>query len=310
MQVEVDLVLGRCGRAPGLAAAEIVGAVARSGFFGIATPSCCRMSLNSEGLSGPRTKLERATKHIEELQPILKAFLDSRPYKIETKRDRERGLIYYLTSVGEPPAEMAAIVGDVLQNLRSALDYLAFRLVCIGVNGPVKPWEIAYPVADEATKYPSLRDRKVRGARQEAINAINATKPYPGGNDALWRIHRLNNVDKHRLLIAVGSAFRSADIGGQMSRMMAKHWAETHPGAPPLPTLSVFFNVADRMFPLKIGDELFIDAPDAEVDEQLEFRFDVAFGEPGVMDGEPIRETLRDMVDLIDRLIAGFAPFV
>jgi hypothetical protein len=32
---------------------------------------------------------------------------------------------------------------------------------------------------------------------------IDQIQPYPGGNDALWSLNRLDNLDKHRLLIPV-----------------------------------------------------------------------------------------------------------
>ena len=40
--------------------------------------------------------------------------------------------------------------------------------------------------------------------RQEAVKAIDRLKPYGGGNDFLWRLHGLNNIDRHRLLFTVG----------------------------------------------------------------------------------------------------------
>lgn len=36
-----------------------------------------------------------------------------------------------------------------------------------------------------------------KGMCPKAIKAIDALKPYKGGNDALWRIHELDNIDKH-----------------------------------------------------------------------------------------------------------------
>jgi len=47
-----------------------------------------------------------------------------------------------------------------------------------------------------------------------AINAIDTTEPYQGGKGhSLWVLHKLNNIDKHRLLITVGSAYRSFNVG-------------------------------------------------------------------------------------------------
>lgn len=41
----------------------------------------------------------------------------------------------------------------------------------------------------------------------------------------------------------------------------------------------VFIRTADRTFPLKVGEELFIDGPDALVDEKMRFRFEVVLNE-------------------------------
>jgi hypothetical protein len=54
---------------------------------------------------------------------------------------------------------------------------------------------------------------------------------------------------------------RSADIGALMSSQMLPF-----AGRYPTPILSAFFKVADPMFPLKAGDELFTDLPDAKTE--------------------------------------------
>lgn len=61
----------------------------------------------------------------------------------------------------------------------------------------------------------------MNGARQETFEAIDALKPYKGGNDPLWMLYRLNNIEKHRLLITVGSMLHSLDLGAHASKMMA-----------------------------------------------------------------------------------------
>jgi hypothetical protein len=63
------------------------------------------------------------------------------------------------------------------------------------------------------------------------------------------------------------------------------------------------------MCPLKPGDELFIDGPDAEPNDEMEFRFDVAFSEPGIPD-EPVAETLQKMAVDVENLIVTFKPLL
>lgn len=263
-----------------------------------------------ERLATIRIKIERAKEHIRQIETEVRSFLMTNPYIVRTKRDPQtRKLIYYLVSVRDTPARMSAIAGDVLHNLRSALDHLAYHLVLVGGGTPSK--QTYFPISDDAATYKTEQPGKVKGIRPDAIKAIDAIKPYGGGNDTLWCLHRLDNVDKHRLLITIGSAYRSVNIGPHMHRMMMRTWNDAgFADADKIPMLDVFLNPADRMFPLKAGDELFIDAPDAEVNEQMQFRFEVAFGEPQVVEGEPLIETLHQMIDLVDNIVLSFRPFL
>jgi hypothetical protein len=266
-----------------------------------------------------RPKIERAKLHIRDLEIAIQAFRDSNPYPVGTKRDPQtRQLIYYLLSVRETPFTIAAIVGDVIQNLRSALDHLAYQLFLVGPGGIAgnSSKHVYFPIYDSATIYTNATKHKarpggvVKGLRQDAVNAIDAIEPYKGGNtdksDTLWRLHTLNIIDKHRLLINVGSSrFGSVNVAPAMQRVIDAdpNWPEWAKGVT-LP--NIFLRPAETLFPLKAGAELFIDLPDAEANEKLDFRFEVAFGEPQICEGQPIVETLQHMADLVDSLVSSF----
>ena len=57
-------------------------------------------------------KVERAKKHIRDLEVEVRAFLESNPYLIGTKTDRQRPheLIYYLVSVRDTPQSITTTV--------------------------------------------------------------------------------------------------------------------------------------------------------------------------------------------------------
>lgn len=210
------------------------------------------------------------------------------------------------------PIHIAGIAGDILHNLRSAFDHIAYRAVSVGLGrAPAKPWEIEYPIADSAGEYPALRDRKVKGARKDARDAIDATKPYRGGQDVIWRINKLNNIDKHRFLLTVGSAFRAINFRS-VFETAARGMKYTRPdGIERISGRDVTYpdfwiKSADRMFPLKMGDEL--PSPNIDPDKKMEFTFDVAFGEPQIANGDSLIETLQHMVDVVDALLPGFGP--
>jgi hypothetical protein len=256
-----------------------------------------------ERLALIRLKIERADKHIGDLQEAVRSFLDSNPYKVDTKRNPEtRKLIYYVASVKPVPVCIATITGDILHCLRDALDHLAQQLYLVG-TGNAKGFrdQTGFPISSSAKDFKTGLLRKVEGMRQDAIEAIRAIEPYAGGQGAdLWTFHRLNNIDKHRLVVTVGSSFRSVDIGPHMARIVK----DIFPAEFAMPSL--FIRPADNLFPLEAGKELFIDAVDAEPNEKMQFRFDVAVNEPGVIEGKPILETLVQLSDRINGVVESF----
>jgi hypothetical protein len=275
------------------------------------------MSMSAaEKLFGVQLKIERAKQHIVDLEGTLRAFYDSKPYKVGAKHDTQtRKLIYYVASVEDTPPRIALVAGDALQNLRAALDHLAYQLLLDGTGGEVTPKQlknIAFPIFDSATKYKSESPRKVQGVRKDAVDAIDAIEPYKGGKGhQLWVLHELNNTDKHRLLITVGSAFRSVNLGAHMWPAMQRSIRELlGNNEAVVPVLDAYFRPADRLCPLKEGDELFIDAPDAEVNEKMDFRFDVALGEPQVIQGEPLVETIHHLADFVDNIATQFGSLL
>ncbi|MBA5865836.1 MAG: hypothetical protein GDA67_03955 [Nitrospira sp. CR1.3] len=255
-------------------------------------------------------KVDRAKEHLATISADLRAYLDSKPYAVGAKRAPDtRRLIYSVAGVRPTPLRISAVLGDAIHNLRSALDHLAYQLVWVG-SGKKPSSHVYFPIADDRARYIEQRRQQLKGATPTAIATLDALMPYKGGNDALWRLHKLNNVDKHRVLLTAGSAFRSVNIGAHMSREMQKHLA-----SPPMadkfsgmPAVDLFLRPADRLFPLKTGDELLIDGPDAEMNDKLEFRFEVAFGEQDIAFGDPIVETLTSMVQLVEDILPKFEP--
>lgn len=251
-------------------------------------------------------KLDRAKDHQRDLEVEVRRFIDGNPYAVETKRDpNNRRLIYFVARAKEVPPKISAIAGDVLQNLRSALDHLAFELFKRG-GGTGDGKHVYFPIFDDAAAYVSGSPGKTAGMKPDAVNAIHATKPYKGGNDVLWKLHRLNIVDKHRSLFTVGAAFRSVDLMASILEMMKATAPEMAKFAwPPF-----FVRPGDRMFPLKVDDELFVDLPDANVSPTMQFRFDVALGEPGIVEGEAIIDALQQMIDEVGSTIRQFEPLL
>ena len=153
----------------------------------------------SDELIGARLKVDRAKQHVLDLHSDIRIFLDSDPYTILVENDAKTGDEVYRVQVNaNPPLDWGVRLGEILHNLRSALDLLAWQLVVEGQAAPTS--KTAFPISNTAKQFRSRGLRKVKGASDRSIRLVEALKPYQGGNDALWWLHKLSIEDKHHLL--------------------------------------------------------------------------------------------------------------
>lgn len=253
-------------------------------------------------------KIKRAKEHTTELQRQMRSFLETNPYKVGYKHDSAtRKLIYYVTSAEPTPDCLPLVAGDVIQNLMSALDHLAYQIVCRDTNdSPPNPNWIYFPVADDAQKYEAKKNGKMQGASADSFAAIDALKPYKGGNDPLWALYRLNNIEKHRLLLTVGSQAAGINLG----QLMVGHLGASFPAeaVAAFESMNIFLNPADKGFPLRSGFELYIGAPDEKPNPKQQFRFNVAVNEPGIAEGKPLLDLIAEFTTLAEGIVTNLTP--
>ena len=261
-------------------------------------------------LEGLRVKTNRANQHIAELDKAVRVFLDSHPYEVFPNHNfQTRKMEWHLTRADEIPPQISAIAGDAIQNLRSALDHLAWQLVL--TNGGIPRSVTGFPITASAQEHTSAKSRRrVEGMRQVAIDAIDALKPYQGGNETLWRLHCLNNRDKHRLLLSAVSALTEHHLLPSQREEIIGIYFGSYPDATEAPDLQgVFIKPTAALFPLEVG-KVFLSIPDSEMENNFTFRFGLAFNEPGVVAGEPVLETVKQFADLVTEIINVFAPLL
>jgi hypothetical protein len=263
-----------------------------------------------EQSAGIRGKISRARAHLLDLEVEVGKFLATNPFPLATKRNPDtQQLVYYVASVRDPPTAIALIAGDLVQNLRGALDHLAHRLVVVGRGDPGPFAYVYFPIGTTQENYEARKARYTAGMTVDTLKALDDLRPYKGGNDPLWRLNELSIIDKHRLLIAVGARVRSIDLGYYMTEMMAKNapaWAKN------APALAAFFRLADMECPIREGEEVFIDQPGAEPLGNLPVRFHVALCEPDVLGkgSDSIVETLRPIVEAVEDVFSAMKPFL
>ena len=122
-----------------------------------------------------------------------------------------------------------------------------------------------------------------------AKQIIDQIEPYQGGHgEALWFLHTLDIADKHVVLVSV-----STNIAKTVQLQMT----------PELTEFSVLFSAPG----LKEGAVLGEVSGNSEANQRINFTFDIAFGQSGRFEGEPVVETLTKLSDFVERIVNYFA---
>jgi hypothetical protein len=247
-------------------------------------------------------KLERAKRHLTDLQNAVRAFFDTKPYKFSGKPNTQtHKTVYTMDSVELIPAEIPLIAGDVIQTLRSALDHVAYQLFRRGPGGKGDSKHIYFPIAENKLKYDKQKGGQTSGMSSQAVAAIDVIQPYGGGNNVLWHLHALNKIDKHRLMLTAGSAVRSVDFGAYITKTAPKESPLS------LANLSFFLKPADNDYPLEVGTIVFTDIGLEAI--ELPIEFEIVLYEKRIVEGKPLLETVHAMIVAVEKVIADLRPF-
>jgi hypothetical protein len=244
-------------------------------------------------------KLDRAKQHVDDLEAEIVAFHRTNPYPLVTEDDPQTGK--RMVKIGSDPAPIPnavpLILGDAVHTIRSSLDYFAYAAV------PTPSPQTMFPIVrgsrvPRPAELQSLVGGKVQGASKQLRKALCDLQPYLGGNgEYVWLVNHLDVIDKHRLLVTIGIAYRSF---GFDAAVMLRGTSERTKNLAPFP---VFIKPAER-YPVEAGTPLFgADSEFFEKDPDLKFAFEVAFGEPQILVGEPVVPTLRRLLDEVDGLL-------
>jgi hypothetical protein len=118
-----------------------------------------------------------------------------------------------VTHVGPPPdlIRWAVIIGDCINNLRSALDHLinAFTKVSAIYTPTGKKERITFVIIDDPDEFTKARKKALIGFSDQFASTLEALQPFrrkhPALPPPLSMIRDLSNADKHRLLQVAGA---------------------------------------------------------------------------------------------------------
>jgi hypothetical protein len=250
----------------------------------------------SHPLDGCRAKLQRGGQHFRALHQEFTAYWKRAPYRIVEDRDSQPGYIVQKLQILEaPPVHWSPMIGDVVHNLRCALDYLTCELVLL--DGGTVTKSTQFPILDRPQ--PTGIERWTKGMTAAHRALIEAEQPYHGryggaAEDPLALLRELSNTDKHRALHLVYYC-----VGGTKFSL-----------AVPGPVEHAWVNLG----PLEDGAGVqafrLTCHPTAECDVkvQAELTFDIALGETGPGPGRPVAHSLAAIGAHVRQFVERFAP--
>ncbi|MFD3594290.1 hypothetical protein ACFWU5_16305 [Nocardia sp. NPDC058640] len=167
------------------------------------------------GLTSARLKLDRAHVHLVDLNERVRVFRKDYPYEFTPQIRQphptcdEIHFQIVVKSAHDQPDEWSTIVGDILTNLRAALDHAVFEH--IRAKNPKLPQEkIKFPIVDKRAEM----ETKARWFDRPIYRAVNEVQPYrvqPKPElHPLAILRDLVNADKHRSVVVTN--YSSVDM--------------------------------------------------------------------------------------------------
>lgn len=164
--------------------------------------------MTHDPLESAAAKLERAKQHFEDLQGRVTDYFAEKRYTTEIRFNSDTGW-HDLTLVasGDLPREWSAVVGDGIQNLRNALDHVAwsFALKHAGGSPISRPRDVQFPIIEDAIKS-NFKASNLAWASTAQSRFLDGVQPYHRPDPAqssLAVLRKLSNQDKHEALHAV-----------------------------------------------------------------------------------------------------------
>jgi hypothetical protein len=171
--------------------------------------------MDNPALVSVRAKIDRAQSHFHAVKAALKVVLGTKPktqhvaFQIHLERQE---LISTIPKAPPVDPALALMIGDCIHNLRSALDHLVYQLALQNGTGSEAAEKTFFPVYLTQTEFDSRVKKLVKPFISDAAFAeLQKSQPYtaydvPEEAD-IWILHKLDIIDKHRLLIVADHQF-------------------------------------------------------------------------------------------------------
>jgi len=236
-------------------------------------------------------KIARASKHFDDLEREVVAFLGEDPYRqvIEIDPDNAEQLLHKFKLVKSfEDRPIPEIIGDIVSNLRAALDHAIYATAIM--SGCQKPGfdTACFPFAGGADRFENTFKGRCKDVSTEMYPLLRSFQPYKGGNRLLAALQALRNADNHAVLTPFGTdfdrPFTSVKTIGYASMIVPEH--------------STWDRAKQEVIYLKTRT-------DTEVQYEINFQFFVAFDNIEIIAGRSVLVELDAIGVEVERVVSA-----
>lgn len=168
-----------------------------------------------------KAKLQHAKGYLDAIEFEVKSWMDSHPYSISKQTNSDFTRYSLVLRVNKEPSlqRWSLIVGDIVHNLRCALDHLVYAIAVHESGQKPPPFEhrLMFPICDTGTIFRDESKKRLATLSDRVRAAIEIVQPYNRPHETLPPLLAIlrdfSNTDKHRLLHLAYSAISIGDIG-------------------------------------------------------------------------------------------------
>lgn len=157
-------------------------------------------------INSARASIAHARDLIADLEAQLARFKRSQnAFQVVHHEPILKQQIYRIRFFGpEFPQKASNIAKDAVSNLRDSLDHIMYAAAV--AKGGGTPKKTGFPFGSDADAVRHRLTRELADNPRELHQLLLDTKPYEGGNHAIWSLNQLRNPNTHRFIVPVGSA--------------------------------------------------------------------------------------------------------
>jgi hypothetical protein len=166
-----------------------------------------------------REKVRRGVEHLSSFKGAHAAFLETQPYRVAVAFEHECGChVARIQIVEQPPLRLSTIIGDVVHNFRSALDFIAWQLALRHSRNLANKHRssISFPLTTRPGCFETHKAVQFFSPTAQAVLKGLQPRSDLGPDDKrffLRPLSVLSNADKHRALTTSFAALDFTNVG-------------------------------------------------------------------------------------------------